>query len=168
MLKNNPVRLVIIFILLAILIIGVMLFSYFYKEPFKLKPNKQEVASPASSTTENMIEPPKITMPKVIYNLSGVIQKIEQNSITLEANISYIDETNQVARKKEIKKIIITPATKFNRLTIVATAQENTKKIQENEIASEDLKVGDNIEAIAASNINNVQEFEATQIRILP
>ncbi|MBU4347533.1 hypothetical protein L6249_02915 [Candidatus Parcubacteria bacterium] len=53
-------------------------------------------------------------------------------------------------------------------MTITATAQENTKKIQENEMAAEDLKVGDNIEAIAASNINNVQEFEATQIRILP
>lgn len=168
MLKNNPLRLVAIFVLLAVLIIEAMLFSYFYKEPFKLKLNKQQVASPISSTTENTIEPPKITMPKVIYNLSGVIQKIEKNFIILEANISYIDETNQVAMKKETRKIIITPATKFNRLTIVATAQENTKKIQENEIAAEDLKVGDIIEAIAASDINNVQEFEATQIRILP
>ncbi|MBU4455206.1 hypothetical protein KJ586_01695 [Patescibacteria group bacterium] len=168
MLKNNPIRLVMIFVLLAVLIIEAMLISYFYKEPFKSEPNKQKVASPVSSTTENKTESPKITMPKVIYNLSGVIQKIEQNSVVLEANISYIDETNQVAQKKETKKIIITPATKFSRLTITATAQENTKKIQENEMAAEDLKVGDNIEAIAASNINNVQEFEATQIRILP
>ncbi len=145
-----------------------MLISYFYKKPFKLKLNEQKVASPVSSTTENITESPRITMPKVIYNLSGAIQEIEQNFIILEANISYMDETNQVAQKKETRKIIITPATKFNRLTIAATAQENTKKIQENEIAAEDLKVGDIIEAIAASDINNVQEFEATQIRILP
>ncbi|MBU4257425.1 hypothetical protein KKC04_03355, partial [Patescibacteria group bacterium] len=101
MLKNNPIRLVMIFVLLAVLIIEAMLISYFYKEPFKSEPNKQKVASPVSSTTENKTESPKITMPKVIYNLSGVIQKIEQNSVVLEANISYIDETNQVAQKKE-------------------------------------------------------------------
>lgn len=111
---------------------------------------------------------PKITMPEILYNLTGIIQEIERNSIVLEVNIPYVDETNQIAHKIEIRKAIINTDTKFSDMSFIDTEDANRKTIQESEITFQDLKIGDQIEVISNKDIKDKQEFEAVKVRILP
>ena len=111
---------------------------------------------------------PKITMPEILYNLTGIIQEIERNSIVLEVNIPYVDETNQIVHKIEIRKAIINTDTKFSDMSFIDTEDANRKTIQESEIIFQDLKIGDQIEVISNKDIKDKQEFEAVKVRILP
>ena len=113
-------------------------------------------------------ELPKITMPEILYNLTGLIQEIEEDFIVIEVNIPYVDETNQIAHKTEIRKAMITVETNFSNMEFINTKEPNRKTIQESEITLQDLKIGDQIEVISNKDIKDKREFEAVRIRILP
>ncbi|MBZ9578501.1 hypothetical protein KJA14_01480 [Patescibacteria group bacterium] len=114
-------------------------------------------------------EVPEITQPKVLYNLAGSIEKIEflKDSLVLEATIIQIDETGQPIQKTEIRKVIVTPFTKFSHLTFVET-EPNRRTPQEASITFKDLKTGDYIEVVSNQDISQAEEFEAIKIRVLP
>jgi flagellar basal body-associated protein FliL len=151
-------KIFIILIIFLILIAG-FLFYYFYFPKEKPKaPQKKETLPPP---------PPAVVLPKVMYNLSGEIKKIESNAIIFEASIPVLGENNQIAQKKEIRKAIITPSTTFNKISFVEV-EEKRKRVVESPITFKDLKIGDLIEAISNQDISHAEEFEATQIRLFP
>jgi len=113
-------------------------------------------------------EPPKITLPTVLYNLVGPIQELEKNSLILEAGIIQLNEQGQPTHKIELRKVFVTSNTKFSRLTFVSQEGTNQKIPQETSIFFKDLKVKDYIDVISNQDISQSPEFEAIQIRVLP
>ncbi|KPJ57233.1 hypothetical protein AMJ49_01315 [Parcubacteria bacterium DG_74_2] len=150
--KNTIVGLIVVFIILIGLI------------SLKLILFKKEAPGPEAETPQ---EVPKITPPKVIYNLAGTITKIEKDTLSFEATIPQVDEAGQPITKTEMRKAIIAPLTKFTRLTFVET-EPGRKTPKETQISFKDLKIGDYIEVISNQDISRAEEFEITQIRALP
>jgi len=152
--KKIIIVLVLIFIVIFIILIASNLVP-------KLKAPPKEEISP---------EIPKITQPKVLYNLAGSIKKIDflKESLILEATIIQIDEAGQPIEKTEIRKVIVTPITRFTHLTFVTQEGAERRTPQETSITFKNLKVGDYIEVISNQDISQKEEFEVTQIRVLP
>jgi len=148
---------ILILILVVVIAAGLIYYFYFAKKGVE-KPEKTEV--PTST-------PPKISLPKTLYNLTGAITKIEIQSITFEAIIPLIDENGQPIQKTEIRKAITTLSTTFTKMSFVEV-EEKRKKPVETQITLKDLRVGDLIEAVSNQDISQSKEFEATQIRVLP
>ncbi|MCK4553655.1 hypothetical protein KAU19_01690 [Candidatus Parcubacteria bacterium] len=117
---------------------------------------------------EQREEMPKFTVPEVLYNLIGLIQDIDDDFIIIEAEIPFLDENHQIIYKMEERKILISENTVLKSLNIVKQEKTNKKIIQESLISLQDLKIGDQIEAIANKDISQGYEFTASQIRIMP
>jgi len=128
---------------------------------FRLMPN---VIPPELKTPEKV---QKIILPKTLYNLAGIIQEIETDSLTFEARIPQLDDKGEPIEKTETRKALITPVTKFTRLTFIETEDPKRRVPQETEIAFKDLKIGYYIEAISNQDISQREEFEVIQIRVL-
>ncbi|MCG2701382.1 hypothetical protein L6267_04395 [Candidatus Parcubacteria bacterium] len=163
-----------LFILIAIIFLtagvgaGVLISVNFYKNQ-QINPTVAEnIKSQQETQQKDMQKIPEATMPKFLYNLIGSIQRIEGNSIILEANVPYVNEVNQIANKIETRKAIVNPETDFSRIIFKDTGDAGRKTVQESKITLEDLKVGDQIEVIANKDIKNKQEFEVVSVRILP
>jgi len=153
-------------ILLAVLLTSILLFLtviilflFFKKEP---------VVSVLPENKTPQKEAPKITLPKILYNLAGPVQNFDKISITFEASIPQLDEKGEAITKIEIRKALITPTTKFIRLTFVAQPETDRQTPLEISITFQDIKIGDYIEVISNQDISQKEEFEATLIRILP
>ena len=132
---------------------------------------KSEVVAPepiAPQAESPSVKAQKIIVPDIIYNLTGTVQNIEENSIILKANIPHLNEANQPVQRTETRKIVIGPTTNFSRLNFVAQKESGRKAIQESTITFQELKAGDHIEVIAREDITKSEEFEAAQVRILP
>jgi regulatory protein YycI of two-component signal transduction system YycFG len=110
----------------------------------------------------------KITVPKVLYSLAGLVQKVEENSFTLEASIPQIDASGNPVQKKEIRTVKVTPATTFSQLTFVIQEGEAGKVPVEKPMSFSDIKIGDYVEVISDQDISQASEFEASQTRFLP
>jgi flagellar basal body-associated protein FliL len=151
-------KIFIILIIFLILIAGFLSYYFHFPKEKTKAPQKKETLPPP---------PPAVVLPKVIYNLSGEIKKIEPNAIIFEASIPVLGENNQITQKKEIRKAIITPSTTFNKISFVEV-EEKRKKVVESPITFKDLKIGDLIEVISNQDISHAEEFEATQIRVFP
>lgn len=128
---------------------------------------KKVTPTPTPVEKETPPETPKITLPKILYNLAGTIQKIDKGSLLFEATIPLLDEKGQPITKTETRKVMITPNTKFTRLTFVEV-EPGRKTPQETLINFRNLKLEDYIEVISNRDISQAEEFEATQIRVLP
>lgn len=161
--KKNII-LLILAVLIVIIVIGGVLCYFLLKEKIFLFSPKEEAGSKDS---EIVSEAPKVSLPKVLYNLAGTIKEIENQTILLEASIPQIDEAGQPVAKREMRRVKITNLTKFSLLTFVET-QPGRKTPQETSITFKNLKVGDYIDVISNQDISQAEEFEATQIRVLP
>ena len=152
--KNIIIGAIVIFIILAALV----LFPWFQssKAPFP------EVKTPGKE------EAPKIILPKILYNLAGVIQKLEKDTVLLEATIPQLNEAGEPIQKTETRKVLITTATKFTQLTFLAGADPKKKTPVETAVTFKELKAGDYVEVISNQDISQKEEFTAIQIRILP
>jgi len=148
-----------IIVIFCVSIVSLLSNYYLFQELKKIKYPRIQVPHKKIS---------KITMPKVIFNVAGTVEKIEGNRITLKASIPYLDEQGNPAQKTEVRTALITPSTKFTSLIFVSQPNLKTKIPQETQISLEDLKIGDYIEVIAKQDISQKQEFEVSQIRILP
>lgn len=152
-------------IVILIVLLGSILFSNYYLSKkiaeieSQLRPPQKEEITPES---------PKVTLPKVLYNLAGTIQKLEKNSLILEAMIPQVDETGQPVQKSEVRKVIVSPTTKVSRLVFITQEGTDRKVPEETPIIFGNLKIGDYIEVISNQDISEKQEFEVTQIRLLP
>ncbi len=164
--NNNKV----LFILIAIIFLavgisaGILISGSFNKQndlSFVAKIEQQ----PEEEQREEM---PKFTVPEVLYNLTGLIQNIDDDFIIIEAEIPFLDENYQIIQKIEEKKVSINENTVLKSLNIVKQEKTNKRIIQENLITLRDLRIGDQIEAISNKDISQEYEFIASQIRILP
>lgn len=158
----NP-RIAVLILILVVIFFGVFAFIIYQRigrlESFIQTPEKK---------TETSQKIPKITVPEVLYNLAGLIKKIENGTIFLEASIPKVDENGNPSQITEIRKITVKPDAKISRLTFVAQEGTDEKAPKENQIILTDLKVGDYIEVISNKDISKSTEFEAVQVRLLP
>lgn len=104
----------------------------------------------------------KVELPKVLYNLSGKITKLEANAIIFDATIISKDERGEIVSAIEPRKANIGPAAKISCLAFVNNSPMETK------INFSDLKIGDYIEVVSDNDISRAPEFFAIQIRVLP
>lgn len=171
--KNNIIILVVLtFIVLSALVLAQQFIFKcqlpLFKSIIKCAPPSQSApAITSSQPTQPQAPTKKISLPKVLYNLAGSIQALEKSAVVLEATIPLLDETGQPTTKMEIRKALVTVATKFSRLTFVPTEDPNRKTPKETTITFKDLKVGDLIEVVSNQDITNKTEFEAILIRLL-
>jgi hypothetical protein len=110
----------------------------------------------------------KIVIPKVLYNLAGLVQKTEENFFIMEADIPQLDENGKPIQKKEIRKVIITMSTGFSQLKFVAQEGKAGRAPVETPITFKDIKEGDYVEVISNQDISQDKEFEAGRVRSLP
>lgn len=157
--KTITIGLVLIFIALA----GLFIIKYVNLPIGKYKPP----ATQPQESTAPPLEKPKITLPKVLYNLAGSIQEIAKDSLLFEAAVPYLDKNNEAAIKNEVRKALITATTKFSSLTFVEKPGSKSRVPQETAISLKDLKKGDYVEVVSNQDISQAQVFEATLIRIL-
>lgn len=122
---------------------------------------------PFSPSQKTATPTPKITLPKILYNLTGSILKLENNTVFFDAGIPQIDENGQPVQKREQRTALITPTTKFSSLTFVNQEGSDKKTPLETPLTFKDLRVGDFIEVISNRDISQTAEFEITQLRVL-
>ncbi len=154
-------KILLLLIIFSLLIVLLGIIYYFYssqKKPF------QSVEIPKTETQQKT----KITLPKAFYNLTGRVKNYDKNSITFEATIPMLNEKGEVIRKKEIRKALILPTTKFSKLTFVAQSETGKKIPKEEKISLTDIKIGDLIEVISNQDISSKKEFEVFKVRVLP
>lgn len=159
--KQDIIRIFFIVIGVAVIftiIVSLIFLDYYSKKLSELMPlTKKEI-------TEEL---PKVTVPKILYNLTGSVQKLNSGSFLFEATIFQPYEKEQPSKITEMRKVLVTPVTKFCRLTFVVQEGTNTKTPQETPLKFQDLKLGDYVEVISNQDISQAEEFEATQVRIL-
>lgn len=148
--------------LVVITLLGLFIYGYYFSK--EIPPSE----IPSLVSEEIPQKEIKITLPKVLYNLAGTIKNLEKNSFVLEAGIPLLDENNQVVQKIEIRKVLITSATKISQLTFVTQAGTDKKTPKEILLTFKDLKIGDYVEVISNQDISQAPEFEVTQVRVLP
>lgn len=166
--KNEKILKIVLLIIGAGLIVCIFLIIFYVnwevnnleKEPSLIRLNNKKTEK---SNQE------KIILPKVIYSLAGTIKEInwQENYIMFEVLIPESEKDNQIVYRKEIRKVLVTPDTKINKL-IFLVDENNKKTIQEAPLSFKDLKLKDYIEAIANQDISTLQEFSAVQIRVQP
>ena len=103
-------------------------------------------------------EQEKIIVPKIIYNLSGKITKIDGNTVVFNAEIYNVDEEGVRTVREEERRAIVNPKTKLSSLTFINRAPV------EKDIRLGDLNPGDYIEAISSSDISKANDFLAAKI----
>jgi len=168
--QNQPQRKnflkIILEVIGALLILSIFLMLIYFGDAIYKKTREQLLLQEKEMPKKE--EPPKITLPTVLYNLAGPIQELEKSFLILEAGIPQLNEQGQLTHKIESRKVFVTLNTKFTRLTFVAQEGKSQKTPQETNIFFKDLKVKDYIEVISNQDISQSPEFEAIQIRILP
>ncbi|MDP3057057.1 MAG: hypothetical protein Q8N37_00865 [bacterium] len=151
-----------IFVLSVLIIILIIALSFFVlqfsgngNDGNNSRNNPAETAAPARKT-------PEIILPKVLYNLSGKITKIEKSAVIFDATISSKDFKGEIVSSTESRRANIDSATNIKKLVFVKNSPV------ESVINLSDIKVGDYIEVIAEQDISSAIEFSATQMTILP
>ena len=158
-LNEKVISRVVVLVVVIIVILGGLFYYQNKKEETKLPPGE--------SSSETSSENSGVTTPKVLYNLTGIIEEFGENTVYFEADIPQIDEKGQLVSKKEIRKAILEPTTEISRLYF-ETHRETGKKIpKEIEMDFEDLKIGNEIEVLSNQNIGELQEFKVTKVRVL-
>jgi len=158
---KNIITILLVLILISLIVIILLSILSLFKEDLN------EFNLPESKSFQRE-KPPKVTLPDVVYNLTGTVKKFEKNSIIFEATIPKLNEKNEIVMETELRKALVTPLTKFTRLSFIKQEGTNRETPQEKSITFQDIKINDYIEVISNQNILQKQEFEVTQIRILP
>jgi len=127
-----------------------------------------EESTPSSTPSEAPIPAQKpITIPKVLYNISGTVTEITADFLLIEAVVIELDEEGQLVQKTELRKALLTPATQFTRLLFVTQEGTNRKTPQETQIGIGELQIGNSIEVLSKQDISSKEEFEVTKVRVL-
>lgn len=107
-------------------------------------------------------------LPAKIYHINGVIKRIEEDRMFVDAVIL----TGKTLRpdkegKTEIIEVIIKPDVKITELTFIA--KDGGKSYSPNVVAIKlsDLKIGDRVEVLSSSNIKGQDSFTATSIQLM-
>ena len=127
-----------------------------------------EESTPSSTPSEAPIPAQQpITIPKVLYNISGTVTEITADFLLLEAIVIELDEEGQLIQKTELRKALLTPTTQFTRLVFVTQEGTNRKTPQETQIGIGELQIGNSIEVLSKQDISSKEEFEVTKVRVL-
>lgn len=159
MLKQNQLKNIIILEAVVLILAATFLLSSF---------KETDAPPPLQEEAEEEKKEPEVDLPKVLYNLSGIIKSTGENFFVMEAFIPELDEDNQLVRRAETRKVFITSETKISRLTFVAGEEEGRRTPKETSITFSSLKAGDSIEVISKKDISKIEEFEAIKVRIRP
>lgn len=144
-------------VVFALMLAAISIFSYFIS-----RTEDSEIIKTEKKQAQ------KIELPKVLYNLAGLVLQLEKSSFIIEASVPQIDDNGQLSQKTDRRKVNITSATRITRLTFVSQEGRSGKAPVETPMAFKDIKVGDYIEVISSQDISQASEFEATQARFLP
>ncbi|MCK5416685.1 hypothetical protein KAI92_04625 [Candidatus Parcubacteria bacterium] len=148
-----------------VVLVGSMLFNY-YSTPtttIKIIDEDDNVIK-----TEKITKKPKYNIPEVIYNLTGIIEEVNDNYIILKVRISEGMEEYAPERKgPEMRKVAINSLTRFNKLQFTPIPGTTQKKVEEIQIPSSSFNEGDYIEVIASKDIAIAKDFDASQIKKL-
>lgn len=152
-----------VFVLSVLNIIFILALGFFI---FQFLDSGKLIRNSHTGINETYIPPlpsrPPIELPKVIYNFSGTIAKLEKDAIVFNAEIIGIDEKGEITKTIEPRKANIGSSANIKKLVFVKNSPV------ESAIKLSDLKVGDYIEVISDQDISAALEFSATQVRILP
>ena len=145
----------------VIIIIGAILF-------IKKSPSHPPSLSPLPPSKPKPPSPKPFVppLPKSIYNVAGVIEEIEKDSIILKANLQKQDESGKIINYSEYRRAKITPQTKFIKLTFIEMAP-GRKTPKEIPISLKDLRKGDYIEVVSNQDIFKEKEFPVIKVRLL-
>lgn len=162
--KEKFIKLVIVNSMLFLLILTVISFAVFFVDGGMKNLNKSRTGLPSASPSPSPVLPKQkeVALPKVLYNLSGKITKLDNNAIIFNAEIISLNSNKEIVKTIESRKALVGSSAKFSRLSFVNNSPIETK------IELKDFKEGDYIEAISSKDISKAAEFTATQVRILP
>ena len=130
----------------------------------------QEKETTQQSILQDQTPPPqipKVTLPSTLYNLTGIVRIVQQESLIFEAKIPEITEDNRLIYRLENRTVSITPNTIVTSLVFVLE-ETGQRRPQETEIDFHDLREGDSIEVISNIDVRGEQNIIAIQVRLLP
>jgi len=146
--------------IIAIIGVGILLLNFISQE-------KEAVQQPVLQNQASSQQIPKATLPSTLYNLTGSVRIVGEDSLTFEAKIPEITEDNRLIYRLENRTVSITPNTRVTSLVFVLE-ETGQRRPQESEINFRDLQPGDSIEVISNRDVRGEQNIIATQVRLLP
>ncbi len=152
-----------LFVIFIVLIISIV--SNYYAS--------REVVDKTDTVKKEEVVPAKrkeavYSTPKVIYNLSGSIEEINQDFLLLRVKIPELTgERSAEFNGPELRKVSFSDDTKFNRIKFTSIKGTSRSKVDMVDTPREEFLQGDFIEVMANEDIAQISEFEAAQIRKL-
>jgi hypothetical protein len=153
----------IIFILLSFIILILAVILFILNKEWTVVP-KEEIKK---EEVQNQNEAVMNFVPESIFNLNGTITEIDKNIITFNAAVPHLDEGGKKYTASEIRKIVIDDSTQIVRYVLQTNKETEQKEVIEKKLQVSDLKIGEKIEAISATDIKYEKEFAVIKIRIL-
>ncbi len=152
-----------IIVLGVIIIIGAILFmKKSPSHPPSFSPSSLPPSKPKPPSPKPFVPP----LPKSIYNVVGVIEEIEKDSIILKANLQKQDDSGKIINYSEYRRAKITSQTKFIKLKFIEIAP-GRKAPKEIPISLKDLRKGDYIEVVSNQDVFEEKEFPVIKVRLL-
>lgn len=108
-------------------------------------------------------------LPEEIYGISGKVTKIQDRTISIEADV--LVSQFPLPGGKEIErqniKVNLTEQTKITEFNPLTPPPLPGEAIQEKILEFSDIKIGDTISVISTENIKGKKEVTASQIRVI-
>lgn len=147
----------ILFIIIVVLALVAFLFGALSQEQQRVSRETQTQQPPS---------PPPVTLPSVLYNVSGAVRSVAENSFVMEAKIPEV-QNNSIVHQLQTKTVHITTNTRITRLRLMSQ-EDGTKKPEESAISFSALQRGDQVEVVSGQEVREEVEIQATQVRVLP
>ena len=96
-----------------------------------------------------------------LFTVSGKIIEVKKDAVVVN---------NSLSGQKELKTVLLTRDTRITQLKFVPVVSGNEKRYvsQEAPLEAGALTVGLMVEALGSKDVRNLEQFAATQIRVLP
>ena len=151
-------------------VLGAMVSAIYFQG--KIKKLKQEYSTAQTVAPEaggdlsalpNVPEPPKMEIPDEIFDVSGTVEKVGENTLTVK-DLFFGEEKIYTIKVTENTKIV--KAEMLENPPEPKEGEEIASPFKEEEASFSDIKEGDNVLVGASENVKNKTEFEATLIAI--
>ena len=151
-------------------VLGAMVSAIYFQG--KIKKLKQEYSTAQTVAPEaggdlsalpNVPEPPKMEIPDEIFDVSGTVEKVGENTLTVK-DLFFGEEKIYTIKVTENTKIV--KAEMLENPPEPKEGEEIASPFKEEEASFSDIKEGDNVLVGASENVKDKTEFEATFITI--
>jgi len=164
-LSEKPNLIIIIGVFVLGLVLGGLLTGIYFK--VKMTKAKSECTQKTAEAQKTGVatgapEVPKALVPNEIYNVSGLVEKIDGNTLTVKS-FSFGEQKSFTVKVTDNTKII-----KRELLTTPPKAEEGKpiSPFKETDAKLSDIRENDNINVEASENIKDKTEFEAKTVYI--